>query len=247
MRLSVLQWNVLYSENINNTIDFLRQNPVDIICLQELTIDDNSGEPGHKPDYIARQLGYHHFYKDLPIESTEGKQLTLVDGIFSRYPLSRSDFYWINEPQGRGGYDDEFRAYIEITVEVGGKEITIGTTHMSYTDRFQLTTGKQLETDRLVDIIRAKKGSYILTGDLNAVPGSYTIEQISKHLAHAGPDMAQKTWTTKPFSYRGFEENDLNWRLDYIFTTKDIKINSAEILTTEYSDHLPLLAQIELP
>lgn len=38
MKLSVLQWNVWYKEDIRNIAKFLREHPADVICLQELTI-----------------------------------------------------------------------------------------------------------------------------------------------------------------------------------------------------------------
>lgn len=69
---------------------------------------------------------------------------------------------------------------------------------------------------------------------------------ILKHLQHVGPDFAQSTWTTKPFSFMGFEENELKWRLDYIFASKQIKVLSSNIIPTEYSDHLPIFAECEL-
>ena len=37
------------------------------------------------------------------------------------------------------------------------------------------------------------------------------------------------TWTTKHFSYNGFTETELNWKLDYIFTTKDIKVKETKV------------------
>ena len=61
-----------------------------------------------------------------------------------------------------------------------------------------------------------------------------------------GPDYHEKTWTTKPFSYNGFSENSLNWRLDFVFGTKDIKVISSEIIKTDLSDHLPILIKIEI-
>jgi len=68
---------------------------------------------------------------------------------------------------------------------------------------------------------------------------------LSKHLLHVGPDFKQNTWPTKPFDYHGFKENDLSWRLDYIFATKDVRVKKVEIINTQYSDHLPILLEVE--
>ena len=70
------------------------------------------------------------------------------------------------------------------------------------------------------------------------------MQEIQKYLKNAGPDPSEKTWTTKPFSYKGFEASTLDWRLDYCFVTPDLQITSAEVVKTSYSDHLPILLEL---
>lgn len=244
MQISILQWNIWYKEDIRNIAKFLLKHPADVICLQELTIQ-STPDTGHAPDYIAKQLGYQHFYKEINLGKDQG-EINIANGIFSRYPITNTKWEWINTATGTGHYDDEYRAYIEVTLDVNGHEVAIATTHMSYTNAFESTPRKEQEADKLVAILKTKKQNFVFTGDLNAPPGAPTINKVSEHLVNVGPVSAKKTWTTKPFSYDGFEETELNWRLDYIFATKDIKTVSAEIMKTDYSDHLPILAQIEL-
>lgn len=45
---------------------------------------------------------------------------------------------------------------------------------------------------------------------------------------------------------KSFEETELKWKLDYIFTSKDIKIKETKVVDTKYSDHLPILIVIKL-
>ncbi len=245
MEISVLQWNVWYNEDLQKIADFLVQHPADILCLQELTI-------GHvpyadkTPEYLAEKLGYHCYYKEIPIETTAGKGITLASAILSKFPISASRFVWINEPRSGGGYSDEYRAYVEVTLEINDQKVTLATTHLSYTDRFQPTAQKAKETANLVALLRQHTQNFIFTGDLNAPPDSPTIQAISEHLQNAGPEITQKTWTTKPFDYNGFHEKDLNWRLDYVFATPDLRVTNAQIISTTTSDHLPILAKFTL-
>lgn len=246
MDFSLLQWNIWYLEDTNNIATFLKDHPTDIVCLQELTIGRDSQAIKHSPNFIAKELGFHHYLKEIQIEGTDGQKFILANGIFSKYPLSDTKFVWINQPRGSGGYDDEYRAYIQAKIDFGGKSITVGTTHMSYTDKFQPTERKKFETDKLVEELSKQKNRFIFSGDLNALPGSYTVNEISKILKNSGPDFGQNTWTTKPFSYRGFEAKKLNWRLDYVFNSPDLKVESAQILQTEFSDHLPVLVKFSV-
>ena len=246
MKISVLQWNIWYREDIKRIASFLLKQQADIICLQELTVNYQGQDIKDTPSYIAEQLGYHYYVKELPIESTDGQRMMLANGIFSRFPLLKKRFAWINEPKENGGYDDEYRAYVEVTVDTGSTELTIGTTHMSYTHRFEVTKNKKHETDTLMRELEKPQNKIVFTGDLNAAPGSYTVNAINQLLKNASPDFAEKTWTTKPFSYNGFEESNLNWRLDYIFASDEIKMTSTKILKTQYSDHLPVLSTFDI-
>ncbi len=227
-------------------VAFLKSHMADIICLQELTIGAANQSIKHGPNYIAKELGYNYYFKECPVETVSGVTELFANGIFSRFPIVKSSWSRINEPSGTGGYDDENRVYAEVTLKIDGHNFSVGTTHMSYTHMFEGTERKRTETDKILAQIGQHEQQFIFTGDLNALPGSYTVEGIGKKLVNAGPGFDQKTWTTKPFSYQGFEANELSWRLDYIFATPDIKVISSEIVATEYSDHLPMLVKFKL-
>ncbi len=242
-RLSILQWNVWYLEDIHNIAKFLDHNKADIICLQELTINFDKQDNIHTPNFIAEKLGYHAYFQEITFA---GKELKLANAIFSKYPFISSRTVWINQEQGSGDYDDENRAYLEVVIELAGVKLTVGTVHMSYTHAFEPSKRKLQETDALVKAISNNKNNFILTGDFNAQPNSEVIRRIQECVVELGPDYSQNTWTTNPFSYNGFEANDLDYRLDYIFGTQDIKVKSANILATEASDHLPILVGVDI-
>ena len=117
---------------------------------------------------------------------------------------------------------------------------------MSYTHRFEITERKHHETDLLLAAIEENKRKFVLTGDFNAPPRSYTVDSIAQKLTSFGPPMIEPTWTTKPFSYNGFEETELSWRLDHIFGTSDLDIIESRVIDTKYSDHLPILVRVGL-
>lgn len=242
--MKLLQWNIWYKEDIENILKSLRKIDADIICLQEMTINHQEFNVGiNTPEYLAEKLGFNYFFKAAVVNPLD----TFGNGIFSRHPIVESSFEFIQDPQYPNipinDYSSEPRVYIECTVDVGTKKLSVATTHMSYTDKFKATSAKKAEAGKLLEILRKKKGSFIFSGDLNSLPGSHTIHSIQKHLIHAGPDFSENTWTTKPFSYNGFAAETLNWRLDYCFHTPDIEILSAKTIPTEYSDHLPILIE----
>ena len=244
MTITVLQWNVYFQEDIHNIAEFLKANPADVICLQELTIDYAKQTVKNTPLYIAEQLGYNYYSQEVPFKRRDGTLLNLTNGIFSRFPIENTRPAWIHESINQNDKNDQRRAYLEATLKIPGSNVTIATTHLSFAPAFTNTPRKKREADDLCKEMSRHDKAFIFTGDLNATPDSYMVKTISKHLKNAGPDPQQKTWTTKPFSYQGFEETQRNWRLDYIFTTKDVKVLKAEILETNYSDHLPIFTKL---
>lgn len=243
MHISLLQWNIWYREDIHTIARFIRQVRPDVVCLQELTRNFPGQTETDTVAYLAHTLGYNQAAQYIPHPDLGWDQ---ANAILSAYELSGPTPFWVNEPTGAGGYDDEARGYLEATVKTPAGELRVGTTHLSYTRGFAPTPRKDAETDRLAEIVGRNQGRFVLTGDMNALPDSYTIKRLSKLLHHAGPPLSATTWTTKPFNYDGFEAHELRWRLDYVFTTPDIRVLSAELLPTQYSDHLPILVHVEL-
>lgn len=246
MKLSYFQWNTWYLEDIHNIAQYLKDNPADVIALQELTVNHPGQTEKDTPRYIAEQLGY-HYCKGGEDFTEDNEKRWFGNAVFSKYPIVSFRQSWINEPIGTGGFDDEYRTYLEAVLDVNGTEVVIGTTHMSYTHEFKVTDRKQQETDTLVvELAKNTDKNFIFSGDLNAIPDSYVISKIGAMLQPADPAADQNTWTTKPFSYQGFEETELNWRLDYVFAANKLKVLSSRIENTEFSDHLPVRAEFEV-
>jgi endonuclease/exonuclease/phosphatase family metal-dependent hydrolase len=243
MEVSILQWNVWYKESIMNVVKLLQEVDADVICLQELTQNEPEQFKRDTLRYISENLGFGYF-TSLPM-TRDDVERSQYNGIFTRFKIEDTYQAWINIPQGEGGSSDEYRAYVEAKIMVGATQITVSTTHMSYTDRFIITERKKQEADNLISKLQGK-APLIFTGDLNATPQSYTVQEISRYLVNAGPSDKEKTWTTKPFEHNDFKEDELNWRLDYVFTSKDINVMSTEIIQTGYSDHLPILLKIKV-
>lgn len=247
MTITVLQWNVWYKEDIHLVVGYLRDHPADILCLQELTINAHGQTEAHTPSFVAAQLGMHSHFQEIPLIAGDGSTYTLVNGIFTKFPIAATHFTWINQPTGSGGTDDGYRAYVEVKLVLpDSSELSVGTTQCSFTNDFAMTPRRQTENQTLLQVVNRHTTRYILAADLNATPASELVDSMGLALTNAGPNLLDPTWTTKPFNAPGFMANTLSWRLDYIFTTPDIATKSAEILPTVYSDHLPIMAVLEV-
>jgi len=247
MQIKILQWNIWNKEKIENIVKTIKEINPDIACLQELALrcKYNPCVPD-TPKYVGDELKFNGFFQAAHYLPNSNKLYAQGNGIFTRFPATKTFFKLIQKQSAEGDPSQEGRAYMETKIKINSKEITIGTTHLSYTHKFEDTEKKRQEVNNLLAIINRKKENFVFTGDLNSTPDSYLIKKLGKLFQCCGPDYSKKTWTTKPFEHKGFKEDKLNWRLDYVFATKDVRCISSEIIKTKYSDHLPILVKILL-
>ena len=262
MQLEVLQWNVWFKEDIDKVIGVIKELNPDIVCLQELTQGYHEQPRDNTWEHIKQELGYYGVHQTIPI-ITESDEWLQANAIFSRYPLHNPEEHWLHSPADLEDITDQFRGYLQADVEINGKKLTVGTTHMSFEEYEdddeegeesqshisfgQEDDGADPELSKLLNVTRRQLGRYILTGDLNATPDSKRVRALSNRFTHAGPSFAEKTWTTKAHITDLFEASTLDWRYDYVFTTDDITVTKARIVETDVSDHLPILVSFKLP
>lgn len=181
MRIKILQWNVWVFEKKENILELLKEFNPDIVCLQELTIGSTFQDGVNVAEFLAAGTGFNQFHKAIPNLAPSECVGDLANGILSRFPIISTDWKWVQEPENGGKtYDDQFRMYVEATISTGADEVTIGTVHLSYTDRFKGTPQQKIEADNLLEIIRHKKQKYVITGDFNSPPESELIGNVGE-------------------------------------------------------------------
>ncbi|MDR3578118.1 MAG: endonuclease/exonuclease/phosphatase family protein [Anaerolineaceae bacterium] len=247
MIVRLVQWNIWQSINLGEIPDFIKELDAHILCLQEMR---GMGGPVSQNDVQKRledSLGMASYCEIAQTWRSPEGETWQGNGIFSKYPIIEKSCRFLQQSQPRpSDASDEGRIYVEATINVNGQPLTVGTTHLSYTKRFLTTQKKKAEVSHLLNILTEKNGNYILAGDFNSRPHSWTVKQISKTLKHCGPGLHENTWTVIPFNYHGFTETQLKWRLDYVFASKTMLVSSARIIQTSLSDHLPVMVEFSL-
>jgi endonuclease/exonuclease/phosphatase family metal-dependent hydrolase len=242
VELSVAHWNVWYRQDIRELPSFLSELDADVLCLCELTRNHDISSIADGASWLADQLGLVATVIELPLTDTPGGPAQ-VNAVLTALPVSATRHTYVNTPDGSGGYADEHRGYVEVTVSTPGGPVHIGETHLSYTDRFTDTPRKTREAEHLAAYIRNERS--IVCGDFNTVPGTAAYAALTQRLRAAGP--ATPTWTTKPFAYNDFTETELRWPLDSILLTADLTATSYTVIPTDLSDHLPVRATVLIP
>jgi len=247
MKITLLQWNVWYKEDTNKIVELIKKYQPDVVCAQELIQHFQPTPQIDTAKEIAAKLGYDYYFHFADKWTKRVEKETQGNAIFTRLPIIKTNHHFLQQPKTNpANASEEGRVLVEVTVSKDNKELTLGTTHLSFSPFFEMTADRKTEAAKLVDYLKDKTANYVFTGDFNATPESFLIERLSSlsQFKSAGPDFSAKTWTTKPFDKQGFVETELNWRLDYVFVTNEIKVLSSQVIDTKVSDHLPVLVEL---
>jgi endonuclease/exonuclease/phosphatase family metal-dependent hydrolase len=153
--------------------------------------------------------------------------------ILSRFPIMASDHRLYQNLR-----EAERRGFIRAEVIVGGRRISFVTTHLDY----QYDDGRVFEAQQLLAAMKDIDEPLIIVGDFNDVPAGHAYQLMRNQfddgwIAGRAPDEGFSYPADKPAK-----------RIDYIFcrTTDRLRVKRAWIVNTLASDHVPVVADLEL-
>lgn len=235
MKLTVMSFNTQHCFNyVTKQIEFdcfvdaIHNCGADIIGLQEMR------DLGPDPDYtaqvkiLAEKLGYHYYFAkaiDFYGRSPYG------NGLLSRYPILSAETVLIPDPSVKvySGYY-ETRCILKAKIDVAGG-LNIIATH------FGLNPDEQVNAvQTIISNLPEERG--VLMGDFNLRPNDRILKPIQERLFDTA-----SLFTEEKVS---FPSDAPDRKIDYIFTTNDLKVLEADIPALVVSDHRPHTAVIEL-
>lgn len=267
--LRVVHWNVgrftEWKRNNNKgsktrlkMLDLIKEQNADVLCLQEFFHSRDSVYYNNL-NYVMKELGYPNFYYSW---DNDGHLQWVGQVIFSRLPIVDSGLIRYPRPSIPESllYADilfnkdtirfytthlqsvQFRKKDFETIEQI-KKTDEGMVQNSRTIFGKLRRGmmyRKLQADVVKDVISNSPHPFVLTGDFNDVPNSYTYFTIK------GNDL-QDAFLKSGFGVgRTYTDIAPTLRIDYIFTTKNISIKQFNRVDKVYSDHHMLVADIKL-
>ena len=153
--------------------------------------------------------------------------------ILSRAPIMATDHHlYLNKREA------ERRGFIRVEVDVRGRRLNFVTTHLDY----QYEDGRLFETEQLLRALRDVKGPLIVVGDFNDIPAGQAYQLVRGQFNDA---WIQSRGTNEGFSYPADKPAK---RIDYIFfrSTDPVQTKRAWIVNTPASDHVPVVADLEI-
>ena len=153
--------------------------------------------------------------------------------ILSRWPIKNTVHRMFENKR-----ESERRGMLHIEIEVDKKTVNFVTTHLDY----QFEDGRLFETEQLMKFLDGAKGPLIVVADLNDVP-----EGSAYKLMRTKFDDAWMTSRAKGDGFSYPADKPLK-RIDHIFykTNERVRAKKAWVVATLASDHIPVVAELEI-
>ena len=232
--LTVMSFNTQHCLNyVERKIDFeimaraIRECDADIVGLNEMR------DLGQHPEYtaqvekLAQLTGMCYFYFAKATEFVNSGPYG--NAILSRIPIKRAESIIIPDPSTKA-YNGYYETRCVLKAELEGG-VTVLVSH------FGLNPDEQENAVKTVmDNLTEKK--CILMGDFNVTPHASVID----------PIRAKMTDTADVFDVPklSFPSDNPDRKIDYIFVSKDIYVECADIPPIVASDHRPHIARVKI-
>lgn len=205
--------------------DIMAENP-DVVCVQEIDKGVNRSGDRDVLKELASAVGMnYHFYPAIHYQGG-----TYGVGILSVYPLELCDMVPLEVRE-----EDEGRVLASAVINVGGRQIKIFNTHLSFEDAGQ----RQKQWAFLQTTLDSQQMPFILTGDFN-------VSSIDEFSILTGVNSVNNAATPYETFIGGEVEVNGFTCLDNIFVSNDMTLLSGKMAVTTVSDHRPLVAEIQL-
>ena len=214
--------------NMDLAASVINEVDADIICLNEVRGKGQHSTFTEQAEIMGGKTNRNFVFSkciDFPKLGPYG------DALLARYPITNYEIIDIPDPQVKD--EDvyyETRKLLKVEFELE-KKITVFISHFGLAKSEQRNAvGVLLREMEKVDT------PIIFMGDLNITPDNEIIQPIYAALNEVYTTGGPLTWPSEAPTMK----------IDYIFVSKDITVKSVETLEKVVSDHLPIVAEIEL-
>lgn len=233
--LRVMTYNIHVGVGMDEKLDLQRIADVinaerpDLVGLQEVDRGVKRTEGKDEIAELAKLTSMHYAF---------AHNLDYQGGQYGVAILSQFAIGKIDHRKYENLREAERRGMLRIETQLGGRTVNFVTTHLDH----QHADGRLFETEQMLKFLEGIQGPLIVVGDFNDEPAGDACKLILTKFY----DSWLKARAQGPgLSYPADEPTK---RIDYIFTRQSdpIRVKKAWIVSTLASDHLPLVADLEI-
>jgi endonuclease/exonuclease/phosphatase family metal-dependent hydrolase len=236
--VKVMTYNIHEGVSVDNKLDLegiaatVRQGDPDILILQE--VDQGCAMTGYVDEakWLTLNLNMYCIYAPTTDQMWQG------DIILSKYPIVEWNITLLPSPH-------EVDVLVKAVLNVNGQSLTVFGVHFTVTS----PENREIQIERALDVIEETSGLVILAGDFNI--DAYATDLTDQANLDAIKAKLEDSFDLCPSESLVGNYTFSSWapyeRIDYIFVSTGIKIFQHRTISSQASDHLPVLAEIQLP
>jgi endonuclease/exonuclease/phosphatase family metal-dependent hydrolase len=216
--------------NLQRIADVITKERPDLVGLQEVDRGVRRTEGIDEIAELARMTRMDYAF---------GHNLDYQEGQYGIAILSKFLLQKIDHRKYENRREAERRGMLRVEVDVGGRRIDFATTHLDY----QSDDGRLFETEQLLRFLADVKNPLIVVGDFNDEPDGGAYKLMLPTFVDSWIGSRAKA---DGFSYSAEKPSK---RIDYIFyrSSDGVRAKKAWVVRTPASDHLPVMAELEIP
>lgn len=229
-------------------INIIKDHDMDIVGTQE-------GDDQQLRDMEMQLSGYAYF--KIPYGSEQGSHNAAIFYKSSLFKIIDKGYFWLSETpdvksKGWDASDYRIAQWIKFQDRLSGKDFFVFNTHFYWRKYVAKEKSAALIAERIREI--AGDTAVICMGDLNSLPDSKAITSLETRLVDSYKSSPiHKNQVVGTGFAGGVFTGISDHRIDYLFTSKNIKVHSYEVIDTTYdehrypSDHLPVVIAVSMP
>ena len=229
----IMNYNIRAGFNVKGYLDLeeiariIEGNGADIVTLQEVTRGWVINGSVDNLEWLAGRLGMHYFFMPA-FDDVWG------NAILSKYPMKILKKGFLPKAGAI-----QRRSYIFVNVEIPGENINIFCTHPHH-----IVEQPEIREKQIQEILKQWDGleRTAIMGDFNAQKGDKELEILySSGLIDSQFELGKG----ENMTFIDIDTCEPLKRLDFIWTTPDLKISNFKVPFSTASDHLPVVVSVE--
>lgn len=234
MKLKITTFNIQHCENFRTEeIDFdayakaIASFGADVTGLNEVRSGGERSEYGFQTEILSEKTGMNGYFA----KATEiGKGNPYGNAVLTKLKIKNCRTVPIPDPE-KPAYDGYYETRCVLVLETEEPEMTFLITH------FGLNPDEHENAVKTV-LSLIKDERCVLMGDMNVTPDDPLLTPIRERMNDSAAASDKSLYS--------FPSDNPDRKIDYIFTSKDIRVLSAEVPELVLSDHRPLCVTAEL-
>lgn len=227
--------------DLDRIADTLSGIDADIIGLQE--VDVHWGSRSNNEDTIrilAEKLHMHAYFApiyDFDPEMDGAPRRQFGVGILSKHPIVQAENHEIMRlsTQNTEPIPEPAPGFLQADIDIDGAIVSFFVTHLDY------RPDPYVRIMQISDMLRIMSASNysVLMGDMNANPDAKELSPLFEKFQDVWEIQGDDPGYTYP-------SNNPSKRIDYIFASKRMQVNTSKTIDTGASDHKPVAAEMTL-